>query len=92
MRRVSEHMSKQYHSTGVEKAFRLVASELEAEYLNLDPTPVIFLERVGGREADDRDEYGVLKFFSRELVEFHPRQGYETDEKVYLQWESAREY
>lgn len=72
----------------VPKALGLVASELEAMYLGLDPEPVVFLRDVGGNRLGDRTNYGALSFFGPEYVEFRPRSymGGNTKASDYAEW------
>lgn len=97
MRRVEKLVKKREDSewesgVSVTEALGLVASELEAMYLDLDPEPVVFLRDVGGNRAGDRAAYGALEFFGPEYVEFRPRMyvGTNSTETDYAEWWAHR--
>ncbi|UDL16531.1 hypothetical protein SEA_ZOOMAN_290 [Microbacterium phage Zooman] len=90
MRRVAEEMSRKPWSTSVETAFRLVASELEAEALNLDPKPVEVLVEGVGLPKGQRGSYDLLAFYGPDKVRFAPREGYNQQESRYQEWEANR--
>lgn len=91
MRRVAEHMRKQYHDTSVETAFFMVASELEADALNLDPEPLVYVAEDRGVKAGERAVYALRQYLDPTLVAFDPRAGYNRNEFRYVEWVNNRE-
>ncbi|URP22341.1 hypothetical protein SEA_BIG4_308 [Microbacterium phage Big4] len=90
MRRVVERMQRLPYGTGVEKALLLVAHELEAEALNLDPKPCEVLVEGVGLPKGERASYAMTEFYGPEKVLFAPRAGYNQEEYRYQDWEANR--